>query len=137
MPARKIERQYRTIRVIFLPRATEGEERVRTYPNHGTERISDDEEGEPKEGFNGRDMELGFDTLEASGVDCGTDVDRCCEEANLECDEELFGGGPVSWVLGVVYIPIDEEVVGAFFSIECNGCFLTLVRLGVLAINRK
>ena len=102
MPAGEIERQHRTIRVVFLPRAAKGEAGARTYPNHGTERISNDEEGEPKEGFNGRDMELGFDTLKASGVDCGPDVDRGCEEANLECDKELFRGGPISRVLGVV-----------------------------------
>ena len=137
MPAWEIERQHRTIRVVFLLRAAKGQEGARTYPNHRAERISDDEEGETKEGFNGRNMKLGFDTLEASGVDIGTQLDIATEEANLKCDKELFGGGPISRVLGVVWGPIDEEVVGAFFSIEWDGCFLTLIRLGVLALNRK
>ncbi len=59
-------------------RAAKGEEEG-TYPNHRTECIAEDEEGEPKEGMDRRDVELGLNTLEACRVDCGADVDGSCE----------------------------------------------------------
>ncbi len=69
-------------------------------------------------------MEFGFDTLEAGGVDCRADVDRGCEEADLECDEEFFGGGPIARVLGVVGGPLNQEVIGAFFLVDWDRSFL-------------
>ena len=108
--------------VSCVRRAAKGEGEG-TYPNHRTERIANDEEGEPEQGFDGRDVEFGFDTLEAGGVDCGADVYRGCEEADLEGDEKFFGGGPISRVTGVVGGPGDEEVVCAFFLV-CEWGFL-------------
>ena len=83
-----------------------------------------DEEGEPEEGFDGRDVKFGFDALEARGVDCRTDVDRGREEADLECDEEFFGGGPIARVLGVVGGPLNQKVIGAFFLVDWDRPFL-------------
>ena len=89
-----------------------------TYPNHRTKRIAEDEEGEPKEGFYRRHMELFLNTLEACRVDCGADVDGSGEEAYLKCDEELSGSGPIAWVMRVVGGPGDEEVVAAFLLVN-------------------
>ena len=88
-----------------------------TYPNHRAEGIADDEEGEPEEGVDGRDVEVGLDTLEPGGVDGGADVDRGCEKADLECNKELFGGRPILRILRIVGSPVDEEMVSAFFLI--------------------
>ncbi len=62
-------------------------------------------------------MELSFNTLEAGRVDCRTNIDRGRQEADLECDEELLGCGPISWVIGVVGAPINEESVDTFFIV--------------------
>lgn len=108
-----------------------------TYPNHRTERIADDEEGEAEEGFNGRDIKICFDTREASRVNCGADVDRGCEEADLESDKELLGGRPILGILGVVYCPVDEEVVGAFFSIGWDESFLAIILMDMPTVDGK
>lgn len=82
-------------------------------------------------------MKIGFDTREASRVDCGADVDRGCEEADLESNKELLGGRPILGVLGVVYCPVDEEVVGAFFSIGWDEFFLAIILLDLPAVDGK
>ena len=93
---------------VILSVRTAKEEGEVTYPNHGAKRIAEDEEGEPEEGFHGRDMEVDYNVLKACSVDGRADVDRGCEEADLECDEEFFGGGPITRVLLVIGGPIDE-----------------------------
>ncbi len=81
MPVKEKEgyQQKKFHRLIYgVLRAAKGEEEV-TYPNHRTKCIAKDEEGQPKEGMDRRDVELGLNTLEAGRVNCGTDVDGSCE----------------------------------------------------------
>ena len=66
-------------------------------------------------------MELSLDTLEAGGVDGRADVDGGRQEADLERHEEFLREGPIPRVVGVVGVPGDEEVVGAFFSVGRDG----------------
>ena len=108
--------------ILFLCASRESKwEGEGTYPDHRTEGIADDEEGEAKEGFDGRDVKVGLNTLEAGSVNCGTNVDRSREEADLESDEELLGGRPILRVLLVIGVPVDEEMVAAFLLIYVWG----------------
>lgn len=89
----------------------------KTYPNHRTKCVTKDEESESKESMDRRNVEVGYDTLEPSSVNCGANVDGRREQADSEGDEDFFGGGPIAWVLAVIGRPIDQEVVGAFFLV--------------------
>lgn len=95
-----------------------------TYPDHRTKRIAEDEKCEAQKGFHWRYVELILDAQQAGGIDGGANVDRDCEQANLERDEELFRLRPISRVMRIIRRPIDEKVIGAFFLVSKNRSLL-------------
>ena len=92
----------------------------RTYPNHGSECIADDEEGESEESFDRRNVEMRFDALKAGSVDSGPNIDRSCQEANLESDENFLGSAPIPRVMRIVRGPGNKEVINSFFLAGCD-----------------
>ena len=63
---------------------------------------------------------MGFDALKACSVNGGPNVNRSCEEADLECDKNFLGSRPISRVMRVVGVPCDEQVIGSFFLFDSD-----------------